>query len=321
MIQEADLMVMSDKGHHYLKLEDVPLHIQKYWKNRHKIFSFYNDGVYMTDDAWFGVTPEPIARRIAMDLPHPDAVTTGLFAIADEDADADEKTAAWDRLRPTVIDLFAGAGGNTIQFALSGRWQRVIGIERDRATLACAQNNAHVAGVPEGVIVWIHGDCFDILQRLRAGEHVALFEDDGTGNYVIRDDAERSPEYTYRLDSRETVVFASPPWGGVSYNEKAVFDLSTMEPYSLQALHDLCSPLAHALYLPRTSDLQQLADAHASRRWPGQAAGEGKKGNKQEPKLDVVQYCMHGFSKALVAYYPSGAGEADDADDTDAGTA
>ena len=36
--------------------------------------------------------------------------------------------------------------------------------------------------------------------------------------------------------------------------------------------------------------------------------GNGEADSEQpppEPKLDVVQYCIHGFSKALVAYYPA----------------
>jgi trimethylguanosine synthase len=45
-----------------------------------------------------------------------------------------------------------------------------------------------------------------------------------------------------------------------------------------------------ALYLPRTSDLRQIASL----------APEGK-------KAEVVQYCMEGASKALVAYIPAAA--------------
>ena len=33
----------------------------RYWQQRHTIFSNYNEGVYMTHDAWYGVTPEPVA--------------------------------------------------------------------------------------------------------------------------------------------------------------------------------------------------------------------------------------------------------------------
>ena len=33
----------------------------RYWQQRYTIFPYYDDGFYLTHDAWFGVTPEPIA--------------------------------------------------------------------------------------------------------------------------------------------------------------------------------------------------------------------------------------------------------------------
>jgi trimethylguanosine synthase len=45
--------------------------------------------------------------------------------------------------------------------------------------------------------------------------------------------------------------------------------------------------MEHALYLPRTSDIRQIAKLAP----PG--------GN-----VEVVQYCMEGASKAMVAYIP-----------------
>lgn len=94
-----------------------------------------------------------------------------------------------------------------------------------------------------------------------------------------------------------SVVFASPPWGGTTdpqskvyqltaggpgYRSDAVFDLLQMQPYSLI---DLIMPLEQhvgniALYLPRTSNLRQLA-------------GQVKKGTK----MTVTHYCMEGASK------------------------
>lgn len=77
-------------------------------------------------------------------------------------------------------------GGNTIQFALSGRWERVYGIERDAEVLACARHNAEIYGVADQ-IEWIEGDCFDLLKDV-----VGRDEDDGS----------------------RVVIFGSPPWGG-----------------------------------------------------------------------------------------------------------
>lgn len=155
--------------------------------------------------------------------------------------------------------MFAGAGGNVIAFAQqSGRWTEIIAIEKDPAVLACAQHNAAVYDV-QHLITWVHGDSFEYLEANAA-----------------------------KLDTAKTVVFASPPWGGPGYMSDAVFDLSKMEPYSLKKIHDACQKMDSALYLPRSSDMRQIA----------RLVPDGK-------KIEVVQYCVVGASKALVAYIPA----------------
>jgi trimethylguanosine synthase len=198
----------------------------------------------MTDDAWYGVTPEPVANQIAWDLPS---------------TIAEDKT--------IIIDLFAGVGANSIAFALSGRWEKVIAIEKDAATLACAQNNALLYGVFDS-ITWILGDSFDFISKLTT--------------------TPRSLEADVEIDVEATTLFGSPPWGGPGYRTDQVFDLSTMEPYNLDAMHGTYQTLDHALYLPRTSDIRQIAGL----------ASEGT-------KIEIVQYCVEGASKAMVAYIPA----------------
>lgn len=94
-------------------------------------------------------------------------------------------TAAAPETKKVVIDAFAGAGGNSIAFALSGRWKRVYAIEKNPAILKCAKHNARIYGV-EDKITWFQGDCFEILKD------------------QLKDLAPYS------------VIFASPPWGGKS---------------------------------------------------------------------------------------------------------
>lgn len=36
----------------------------RYYHQRYSIFSKYDEGIWMTEDAWFGVTPEPVARWV-----------------------------------------------------------------------------------------------------------------------------------------------------------------------------------------------------------------------------------------------------------------
>ena len=160
--------------------------------------------------------------------------------------------------KTTIIDIFGGVGGNAIAFALSEHWSRVIAIEKDASVIACGQHNAAIYGVADQ-ITWVNGDCFAYLSSPSSG-----------------------------IDPSVTVIFASPPWGGVGYGSEKIFDLNTMTPYSMKQIHNACKGMDSVLYLPRTSDLRQVA----------RLAPKGK-------KLDVVQYCVEGASKALVAYIPA----------------
>lgn len=173
-----------------------------------------------------------------------------------------------------LFDCFAGVGGNVIAFAQSGRWRRVYAIEKDSIALACAKHNAEIYGVQDK-IVWYEGDCFNIL-----GNDLAEF-------------------------GEHSIIFASPPWGGETfwqppqclltvvgpgYRSDTVFDLAKMQPYTLIDLLDPFQELSHdvALYLPRTSDLRQLA---------AQTTKDGKS--------TVMHYCMEGASKVSYMASPS----------------
>lgn len=150
-----------DGVHHYNSAEEVPFEISKYWHQRHQIFSKYDVGIWMTDEAWFGVTPEPVAHKIA------------------------EHIAAAPEGKRTLIDAFAGAGGNTIAFALSKRWDRIFAVEKDPKVLACAKHNAKVYGVANK-IWWIEGDVFELLNKKQ-----------------------------FKSLKDKAILFASPPWGGM----------------------------------------------------------------------------------------------------------
>lgn len=188
------------------------------------------------------------------------------------------------------------------------RWDRIIAIEKDRSTLACAQHNAEVYGVL-GKIEWVHGDSFEVMRRFwdvhSTGTGSRETGKEGQkGQEEEGDEDKELDQLLAELNPAECLVFASPPWGGVSYRDQEVFDLSKMEPYNLEQLYEACyfSPsssdgqerggvkqiLPQALFLPRQSDLNQIAVL----------VPDGA------PKIDVVQYCQKGASKALVAYLP-----------------
>ena len=41
---------------------EIHNNFSRYFAQRYSIFSKYDEGIWMTDDAWFGVTPEPVAE-------------------------------------------------------------------------------------------------------------------------------------------------------------------------------------------------------------------------------------------------------------------
>ncbi|KAI1499134.1 RNA cap guanine-N2 methyltransferase-domain-containing protein [Biscogniauxia marginata] len=251
MMKPAKKLPLTSDCHHWTHLGEVPWDLQKYWQQRYTIFPYYDDGIYLTHEAWYGVTPEPVATRISQDL---------ASIISPE--------------KRTVIDLFAGVGANAISLALATeddgttpRWDKVIAIELDAATLACAQHNASLYGVGD-YITWVLGDSFKYMELLTT--------------------LPGQLDTDLQADMAKTALFASPPWGGPGYRTDEIFDLSQMEPYNLAKLHGAYKAMDHALYLPRTSDLRQIA----------KLVPDGT-------KIEVVQYCVEGASKAMVAYMPA----------------
>ena len=133
----------SPNGHQTvaLKLESITdpqqdPDIAKYWAQRYRLFSRFDDGIKMDKEGWFSVTPERIAKHIA------------------------------ERCRcDLIIDAFCGVGGNAIQFAFT--CERVIAIDIDPVKITLAHHNATVYGV-EDRIEFIVGDYMKLTPRLKA---------------------------------------------------------------------------------------------------------------------------------------------------------
>ena len=108
----------------------------KYWHQRYRLFSRFDEGIKMDDEAWFSVTPERIAKHIA------------------------------HRCRcDLIVDAFCGVGGNSIQFAFT--CERVIAIDIDPLKIELARHNASVYGVADR-IEFIVGDYMKLSSSLFA---------------------------------------------------------------------------------------------------------------------------------------------------------
>ncbi|XP_073440084.1 LOW QUALITY PROTEIN: trimethylguanosine synthase [Dendrobates tinctorius] len=115
-------------------------HLAKYWAQRYRLFSRFDEGIKLDEEGWFSVTPEKIAEHIA------------------------------HRVRQcmscaVVVDAFCGVGGNAIQFALAG--MHVIAVDIDPVKLDLAYNNAMVYGVADRIEL-IRADFMCIACDLKA---------------------------------------------------------------------------------------------------------------------------------------------------------
>ncbi|XP_063155393.1 trimethylguanosine synthase [Candoia aspera] len=114
--------------------------LTKYWAQRYRLFSRFDEGIQLDREGWFSVTPEKIAEHIA------DRVRLSF------DSDI-------------IVDAFCGVGGNAIQFALAAK--RVIAVDIDPVKIHLAHNNAMVYGVADQ-IEFICGDFMKLASSLKA---------------------------------------------------------------------------------------------------------------------------------------------------------
>ncbi|XP_021078577.1 trimethylguanosine synthase isoform X2 [Mesocricetus auratus] len=179
------------------EIASVP-ELAKYWAQRYRLFSRFDDGIKLDKEGWFSVTPEKIAEHIAGRV---------------------SQSFKCD----IVVDAFCGVGGNTIQFALTGK--RVIAIDIDPVKIDLARNNAEVYGIADK-IEFICGDFLLLAPCLKAD-----------------------------------VVFLSPPWGGPDYATAETFDIRTMMFPDGFEVFRLSKKITNNIvyFLPRNADVDQVA--------------------------------------------------------------
>ncbi|NWI65945.1 TGS1 synthase, partial [Todus mexicanus] len=112
----------------------------KYWAQRYRLFSRFDEGIKLDREGWFSVTPEKIAEHIAIRV--------------SQSFNCD-----------IIVDAFCGVGGNAIQFALTSK--RVIAIDIDPEKLSLARHNAEVYGVADQ-IEFVCGDFMVLAADLQA---------------------------------------------------------------------------------------------------------------------------------------------------------
>lgn len=205
--------------------ETLPKKCKKYWKKRYLLFSKFDEGVYMTSELWYSVTPEDVAALIAR-------LVKVLVPKASH-----------------ILDVCCGGGGNSIQFAKL--FESVGAIDINRDNLTCTEHNASVYGVAERI--WLQqGDWKELVSTLQANK---------VNTFWIPANVLRAREQAKRSKAFD-VAFLSPPWGGPDYKAAKRFDLYAMEPFSAKNfLRELMMYSDNViLFLPKNLDLDQLRD-------------------------------------------------------------
>ncbi|KAI8590093.1 RNA cap guanine-N2 methyltransferase-domain-containing protein [Geranomyces variabilis] len=224
--------------------EYIPKRLKKYWVQRYNLFSRFDEGVMLDEESWFSITPERLAKHHATRM-------------------------ACD----TIIDAFCGAGGNSIQFAMTCK--KVIAIDIDPVKLRCARHNAKLYGV-EDKIEFVLGDALEVLAR---------------------------------KDMRADVVFLSPPWGGPKYLKAEVFDFCTMLPLDGAEMFARASAITRnvCLYMPRNSNRDQLIDLAgiytATTTTTATATATTGAADAETPACEIEEEHLNGRQKAIAAYY------------------
>ncbi|KAH9599854.1 RNA cap guanine-N2 methyltransferase [Trypanosoma melophagium] len=140
------------------------LSVEKYYGQRHRLWSRFDEGIWMTKKGWFEVTPESIAR-------------------------SSSEIHQTLKKKGSVLELFCGCGGDTVQLARV--YNKVIAIDMDNDAIEAAKHNVAVYGVSEQVTFI----CTD-FRSLKAED--------------------------FNVDA----VHCSPPWGGEMYCAAPFFDIN-----------------------------------------------------------------------------------------------
>ncbi|KAI7966362.1 hypothetical protein MJO29_002110 [Puccinia striiformis f. sp. tritici] len=248
----------EDEEMDYITGDNLPQEMEKYWVQRKRLFSRFDEGIKMDKQSWYSVTPELIAQQIA----------------------------ARSKCK-LIVDGFCGAGGNTIQFAMT--CDKVIAIDNDPNKIKLAINNARVYGV----IDKIQFICTDFLAWM-AGLNQT------------------------QIDEIET-VFLSPPWGGLDYlsspsptNNTATstkkkkrnhyYKLKDLQPINGYDLFQKTRSVTDKIvfFLPRHMDIQDLSRLAEFYPLPD---NQNEKNEEGRYVIEVEENWMNQKCKAITVYF------------------
>ena len=224
----------------------------KYWAQRRRLFSKFDQGIQLDSEGWYSVTPEIIADHVAARFAELSAAFAargcgsrlpfmngggqqygndplGLLGGPGPDdtgnmsgVNVDISTGGGGLV---MLDAFCGCGGNSIAFAKlpSTYVSQVVCVDLDRNKLRNAAHNASLYGIPTDKLIFIECNTLRVLEGCyRHGRRA----DPAESGYSREPDlaaaaVERVAGYLIGgedlLPPHIDAVFIDPPWGGVDY--------------------------------------------------------------------------------------------------------
>jgi trimethylguanosine synthase len=182
----------------------------KYWAQRRRLFTRFDQGIQLDGQGWYSVTPEIIADHVAMRV----AELATNHVIPHDAAEG-----------IVILDAFCGCGGNSIAFGKipSNIISKVVCVDTDRSKLLKAAHNASLYDIPRDKLVFVECNSVFLLKHCYKN-----------GQFILDQPTAQLPPYMpppvmptvhagYHiggldmLPRRIDAVFMDPPWGGVDY--------------------------------------------------------------------------------------------------------
>jgi len=202
----------------------------KYWAQRHRFFSKFDQGIRLDPEGWFSVTPEVIANHIASRLEEaaPALIAERILRqsllnmllpppLTSKDTDGASTNEGL-----VVLDAFTGCGGNSIAFGSLKKnvVSLVVCLDINREKLRNAAHNASVYGIPRDRLIFIECDALQVLEK--------YYKDGKLINTLIPPSSSSLSSLEYingfsigsleLLPPRIDAIYMDPPWGGTDYH-------------------------------------------------------------------------------------------------------
>jgi trimethylguanosine synthase len=279
----------------------------KYWAQRRRLFSKYDDGIHMDAASWYSVTPEVIAQHIATKLctnmvqqrqkDSTNQVSNTENANEQKELNADSplcdentKSSTKSSRGFVVLDVFCGCGGNAIAFAQQEAIDLVVCIDIDGDKLQMLANNAKIYGIPSSKILLIQGDGIAVMRdyysngKLRYCNPVTdkETETEKDRKQDISKGSDETLSHGFRMGGMEQLpscidaIFLSPPWGGPQYSSFG----DSVSLVDCVQLTSASSPLAETVRTStddaKTAPINAMIDGEEMLRYASSATNDGQ---------------------------------------------